>query len=515
MAQRRLTLRKIKEVLRLKWGLGLSARQVSASLKIAHSTVGEYLKRAEQAGLDWPQAEKLSEAELAVRLFPPKQAGVQKHPEPDWSKIEIELQQKGVTRMLLWQEYRDEYLDGYSYSQFCVRFRRWLKTQAKTVMRIPKKAGEEVQVDYAGLTVPVVDPKTGETQEMQVFVGVLGASGYIYCEAHRSQSLPNWIRAHVHMFAFFGGVPRIVRPDNLKAGVTKACFYEPDINPTYHELAQHYNLAVIPARVAKPQDKGLGENAVQQVERWVLAPLRKQRFFSLYDLNQAMRQRLAWLNERPLSNQTQSRKTRFETSEKAALQPLPAYAYTVLEVKRAKVNIDYHVAFNRHFYSVPYTFARQSVEVRASETLVEIYPLGKKAPTDRIACHVRCDHQHGYSTQAEHMPRNHRWKQEWSPERFGRWARKIGPQTEALIGKLLASRRHPEQGYKACLGILKLAQKDSPAQLEAACKLALESDAISYRAVKYLLTTKKDMLETEEKVEPQSHEHIRGQAYYN
>lgn len=515
MAQRRLTLRKIKEVLRLKWGLGLSARQVSASLKIAHSTVGEYLRRAEQAGLDWTQAEELSESELAERLFPPKQARVQKHPEPDWSKIEVELQQKGVTRMLLWQEYRDEYLDGYSYSQFCVRFRRWLKTQTKTVMRIPKKAGEEVQVDYAGLTVPVIDPKTGETQEMQVFVGVLGASGYIYCEAHRSQSLPNWIRAHVHMFAFFGGVPLIVRPDNLKAGVTKACFYEPDINPTYHELAQHYNLAVIPTRVAKPQDKGLGENAVQQVERWVLAPLRKQRFFSLYELNQAMRQRLAWLNERPMSNQTQSRKTRFETSERAALQPLPAYAYTVLEVKRAKVNIDYHVAFNRHFYSVPYTFARQSVEIRASETLVEIYPLGKKAPTDRIACHVRCDYQHGYSTQAEHMPYNHRWKQEWSPERFERWARKIGPQTEALVGKLLASRRHPEQGYKACLGILKLAQKDSPAQLEAACQLALESDAISYRAVKYLLTTKKDMLETGEKTEPQSHEHIRGQAYYN
>lgn len=360
-----------------------------------------------------------------------------------------------------------------------------------------------------------MDPKTGETQEMQVFVGVLGDSGYIYCEAHRSQSLPNWIRAHVRMFAFFGGVPRIVRPDNLKAGVKKACFYEPDINPTYHELAQHYNLAVIPARVAKPQDKGLGENAVQQVERWVLAPLRKQRFFSLYDLNQAMRQRLAWLNERPLSNQTHSRKTRFETSEKAALQPLPAYAYNVLEVKRAKVNIDYHVAFNRHFYSVPYTFARQSVEIRASETLVEIYPLGKKAPTDRIACHVRCDHQHGYSTQTEHMPYNHRWKQEWSPKRFERWARKIGPNTEALVGKLLASRRHPEQGYKACLGILKLAEKDSPAQLEAACKLALESDAISYRAVKYLLTTKKDVLETGEKAESQSHEHIRGQTYYS
>jgi len=514
MAQRRLTMRKTKEILRLKWGLGLSARQVAASLKISHSTVGEYLKQAELAGLDWVQVEDMSEAALDERLFPPKQIK-RERAEPDWSQVEIELQQKGVTRMLLWQEYLEENPDGYSYSQFCERYRQWQKTAQKTTMRKPKIVGEEVEVDYAGYTVAVTDPVTRKVHEMHIFVGALGASGYIYCEAHRSQNLANWVRAHVRMFEFFGGVPRIIRPDNLKAGVKKPCFYEPDINPTYHELAQHYHLAVIPTRVGKPTDKGLVENAVQQVERWVLAPMRKQRFYSLYDLNQSLQKRLKWLNERPLTQQTHSRRSLFEATEKEALQPLPPYPFKFLEVKQAKVNIDYHVTFNRHHYSVPHTYARQSVEIRASERMVEIFPQGKKASTDRIACHVRCDNKSGYSTQNAHMPDNHRWKHNWSPDRFLSWARKTGPQTEVFIQKLLASRIYPEQSYRACLGVLKLADKHSSQALEAACQLAVELDSIGYRTIKNLLTTKKDMLETGEKVQSNSHEHIRGQAYYN
>jgi transposase len=306
-----------------------------------------------------------------------------------------------------------------------------------------------------------------------------------------------------------------VRPDNLKAGVKTPEFYEPDLNPTYHELAQHYQTAVIPTRVAKPKDKGLGENAVQQVERWVLAPLRKTRFFSLHELNQAIQNRLKWLNERLLFHQSESQQSLFEAIEKEALKPLPPYPFQYLTVKQAKVHIDYHVTFKGHHYSVPHTYARQSVAVRASEKLVEIFPLGKKAPSDRIACHVRCDHQPGYNTQAAHMPDNHRWKLDWSPERFTNWAKKIGPQTEALIRKVLASRRHPEQSYRSCLGILNLAKKHGPERLEAACQLAVEHDLISYRAVKNLLATKKYMLVLGEKVQPQSHEHIRGQAYYN
>ena len=403
MAHRKLTMRKTKEILRLKWSLRLSDRQVGASLKIAHSTVGEYIKRAERAGLDWPQVEKMEAAELRGKLFPPKKPDLEQRPQPDWQQIEEELQGKGVTRMLLWQEYIAEHADGYGYSQFCERYRRWVKAQEKPALRIPKKAGEEVQVDYAGMTMEIIDPKNGEIHTVQIFVGVLGASGLIYAEAHNSQSLPNWIRAHVRMFDFFGGAPKIVRPDNLKAGVSKPNYYEPDLNPTYHEMAVHYGVAVIPTRVAKPKDKGLVENAVLQVERWVLAPLRKQRFFSLHDLNQALRERLAWLNGRKRTDKGLSRRTLFEKQEKAALQPLPAYPFDYLEVKQAKVHIDYHITFKKHHYSVPHSYTRQPVLIRASERLVEIYHQNQ-----RIACHVRCDRP-GYSTEKTHLPANHRW----------------------------------------------------------------------------------------------------------
>jgi transposase len=502
-------MRKIKEILRMKWGLGLSDRQVAASLKIAHSTVGGYLKRAERAGLDWEQAQELEEAELKARLFPPKPSGARRRPEPDWQQIANELKHKGVTRMLLWQEYLAEHPGGFGYSQFCERFRRWAGTQEAPILRKPKKVGEEVEVDYAGLTMGVIDPHTGKITQAEIFVGVLGGSGLIYTEAQASQSKPNWIRAHVRMFAFYGGVPRIVRPDNLKAGVSKANFYEPDLNPTYHELAVHYGTAVIPTRVAEPRDKALVENAVQQVERWVLAPLRKQRFFSVDEVNQAMRPRLAWLNDRTLSGQTQSRRELFERIEKDALQPLPEYPFEYLEVKQAKVHLDYHVSYQKHQYSVPHQYTRKTVLIRASERLVEIY-----AGERRIACHLRCDRP-GYSTEKEHMPANHRWYLEWSPERFTRWGRQIGPQTEAFIQALLASRRHPEQAYRSCLGILKLADSASPQLLEAACSLALAHDALSYKAVKRLLETKKDALEASSSPEPSAHEHIRGQNYYN
>ena len=508
MAQRILTMRKIKEVLRLKWALELSDRQTSASLKIAHSTVGEYVKRAERAGLDWSQAETMLEAELKDRLFPAKKADPAARPQPDWQQIEVELQGRGVTRMLLWQEYITEQPAGYGYSQFCEHFRRWGKTQEKPVLRIPKKMGEEAQVDYAGQTMSVIDPKSGEITKMQIFVGVMSASGLIYAEAHPSQSSPNWVRAHVRMFDFFGGVPRILRPDNLKAGVSKPSFYEPDLNPTYHELAVHYGIAVIPARVAKPRDKGLAENAVLQVERWVLAPLRKERFFSAYELNQAIDKRLIWLNDRERTNQALSRRVVFEQQERSTLQPLPADPFDYLEVKQAKVHIDYHVVFQQHHYSVPHASTRQTVLIRASERLIEIYHQDK-----RIACHVRCDRA-GYSTEQEHMPANHRWYLEWSPQRFSTWAHEIGPNTESLIAGVLKSRHHPEQGYRTCLGILKLADSAGKDVLEAACSLALDHDAYSYRAVKRLIETKKDVLETNSQPLTVVHEHIRGQEYF-
>jgi len=508
MAKRKLTMRKIKEILRLKWELGLSDRQVGCSLKIAHSTVREYVKRAERAGLGWPLPPELGEAELRAKLFPKKDQVESKRSQPDWQQIAKELHRPGVTRMLLWQEYLEAYPNGYGYSQFCELYRQWAKTQDKPVLRIPKKAGEEAQIDYAGQKVNVIDLHTGQVREAEVFVAVLVASGLIYAEAHWSQSLPNWIQAHVRMFQYFGGVPKLLRPDNLKAGVSHPGYYEPDINPTYHELAEHYGTVVIPARVGKPKDKPLVENAVLQVERWILAVLRDQRFFSLHELNQAIYKRLQWLNDRQRSDYGCSRRELFETNEKSHLLQLPERPFVYLEIKQAKVHLDYHIVFKKHYYSVPHVYVRQKVLVRASEHLVEIY----SSEDQRIACHVRAD-GFGYSTEKTHMPANHRWYMGWSPERFSCWAQRIGPHTEALIAAKLESRQHPEQAYRSCLGILKLADDDSAGDLEAACQLALESDALSYRAVKNLMAAKNGR-KTEPQDTPIVHEHVRGETYF-
>ena len=508
MSQERLSMRKIEEVLRLKYGAGLSHRAIAQSCSVSPSTVSEYITHARTAGLSWPLPEGLSDEMLEELLFPQRgPASGRNIPQPDWVEVHKELRRKSVTLSLLWVEYRQEHPDGYGYSQFCHHYRTWAK-QLKPMMRQKHKAGEKLFVDYAGQTAPVVDPETGEIRQAQIFVATLGASNYTYTEAHWSQDLANWIGAHVRALAFLDGVPEVLVPDNLKAGVKSPNLYEPDLNPTYHELAVHYGAAVIPARVAQPRDKALGENAVQQVKRWVVAPLRKQRFFGIDELNQAMRPHLSWVNDRQLTGQTQSRRELFELIEKDALQPLPDYRFEYLEVKQAKVHLDYHVSFKKHQYSVPHQYTRKTVLLRASERLVEIYHQSK-----RIACHLRNDSP-GYSTEKEHMPANHRWVQEWSPERFTRWARQIGPQTEILILAVLASRRHPEQAFRACLGILKLANTFSPTLLEAACGLALESDATSYKAIKRILDTKKDALEARSLSEPIAHEHIRGQNYY-
>jgi len=510
VAQRKLTMRKSREILRMKWKMGFSDRQVAASLRISHSTVGDYVKRAEKAGLDWAQVEKLGEAELKSKLFPQKKEKVKpnQRPLPDWDKVHQEMCRPGVTRKLLWMEYIRDHPGGYGYSQFCELYRRWAKSQGKPVMRVPKKAGEEVQVDYAGQTVLVINPETGEKRKAQIFVGVLGASGLIYAEAQWDQSLPNWIRAHVRMFDFFGGVPEIIRPDNLKTGVTKASFYDPDLNPTYHEMAVHYGAAVIPTRVKEPTDKGLVENAVLQAERWILAALRNVKFFSLYELNQAIRKQRTWLNNRQLSNRDLSRRELFLQLEKQALRPLPEHPFEYLEVKQAKVHIDYHVTFKKHHYSVPHQYIGHKVLIRAAENLVTIYHENR-----RIAHHVRYD-RYGYSTDKSHLPSNHRWYLEWTPERFCKWARQIGPHTEEVVSRVLVSRQHPQQAYRACLGILQFAKRYSPESLELVCQQAQEVGVYSYRAIKRLLTTKKDMLETGLQCQTESHEHVRGKTYY-
>ena len=379
-------------------------------------------------------------------------------------------------------------------------------------MRLTHKAGEKVFVDYAGQTVPVVDPQTGEVRQAQIFIGVLGASNYSYVEAQWSQELPNWIAGHVRMFGFFGGVPEIVVPDNLKAGVKDPCRYEPDLNPTYQDLAEHYGVAVIPTRARKPKDKAKAEVGVQVAERWILARLRNRTFFGLADLNQAISELLGPLNERPMEHLGRSRREFFELLDQPALRPLPEQPYEFAVWKKARVNIDYHIEFGKHYYSVPYGLIHEEVYVRATQSTIEVFFKNR-----RVASHRRQNARGRHSTLAEHMPRAHQEYLEWTPERIVRWAETIGPQTAQLVQVLLASRKHPQQAYRSCLGVLRLAKRYGEDRVEAACGRALPARICSYKGVKNILDGKLDQVEPEKPsaVVPDTHQNVRGQAYYH
>ena len=512
MAQERLTMRKIREVLRLKWECGLSNRAIARSCSTSHSTVGEYLRRAEAAGLTWPLPSGVDEDALFARLFPkPPDSGSRRIPCPDWSWVHAELRKKSVTLRLLWVEYREEHPGGYSYSQFCALYREWAK-RLKPSMRLTHKGGEKVFVDYAGHTIPVVDPQTGEVRQAQIFIGVLGASSYTYVEAQWSQQLPNWIGGHVRMFEFFGGVPEIVVPDNLKAGVKHPCRYEPDLNPTYQDLAQHYGVAVIPARVRKPKDKAKAEVGVQVAERWILARLRNRAFFSLADLNQAISELLDPLNGRLMEHLGRSRREFFEMLDQPALKALPEQPYEFAVWKKARVNIDYHIEFGKHYYSVPYSLIHEEVYVRATQSTIEIFFKNR-----RVASHRRLNVRGRHTTLAAHMPPAHHKYLDWPPERIIGWAETIGPQTARLVQALLESRKHPQQAYRSCLGILRLAKRYGEDRVEAACRRGFPAGICSYKGVKNILDAKLDQVESEEPstVVPKTHHNVRGQAYYH
>jgi transposase len=505
-------MRKIEEILRLKYEAGLTHRAIAQSCAVSPSTVSEYVTHAKAAGLSWPLPAELSAEQLEALLFPQKGSACGRNiPQPDWAEVHNELRRKGVTLSLLWVEYRQEQPDGYGYSQFCHHYRQWAK-QLKPMMRQKHKAGEKLFVDYAGQTVPVVDPGTGEIRQAQIFVATLGASNYTYSEAHWSQDLPNWIGAHTRALAFLGGVPEVLVPDNLKAGVKSPHLYEPDLNPTYLDFARHYGVAVVPARVRKPKDKSKVEVGVQVVERWVLAPLRERTFFSLAELNQAMWELLAELNDRPMRHLGQSRRELFESLDKPALAPLPVQRYEFARWKKARVHIDYHVSFEKHYYSVPYTLIGKEVDIRVTEKTVEIYYQRK-----RRASHRRSPAQGRYSTQNEHMPPAHQKYSDWSPERFLRWAEEIGPDTTRLIAAVLESRRHPQQAYRSCLGILGLGKRYPNARLEAACHRALSAGIRSYKGIRNILENNLDKLAVDQPpgAPLPSHANIRGETYYN
>ncbi len=506
-------MRKVLEVLRLKWGCGLSNRAVARSCGIARSTVAEYLRRAEQAGLSWPLPEDMDESKLEALLFPPMEpsSGRERH-QPDWAEVHRELKRKGVTLALLWQEYKDAHPDGYQYSFYCEQYRRWLGA-VDVCMRQEHKAGEKMFVDYAGHTMPLTDRKTGEVREVQIFVAVLGASNYTYVEATEGQTLPDWIGSHVRALAYFQGAPAIFVPDNLWSGVSKAHWYEPEVNRSYEECARHFGAAVVPARVRRPKDKALAELGVQGVERQILARLRNHCFFSLTELNRALWRLLENYNRRPFQKLEGSRSSLFETVEQPALQPLPQQAYEYGEWKKARVNIDYHIAVDGHFYSVPYQLVKEQVDVRATATTIEVFHRHK-----RIASHFRGRHKNGYTTVKEHMPEAHRQYAEWTPERLVRWAQKTGGKTATLIESILASRPHPQQGFRACLGIMRLGKLYGQDRLEAACARALAIKATSFKSVESILKKGLDKQPLPE-VEPEppaiEHDNIRGPEYYS
>lgn len=505
-------MRKIQEILRLR-ASGLSARQIAASVGSARSTVGECLRRAEEAGVSWPLAQTLDETTLERRLYPPPPAAsTTPRAAPDFAAIHQELRSKGVTLFLLWQEYQVREPDGYQYSRFCDLYREWCG-KLDLVMRQVHRAGEKLFVDYAGPTLPIVDASTGEIRAAQLFVAVLGASSYTYVEATWTQSLPDWLGAHVRALEFFQGCPSILTPDNLRPAVSKAHRYEPDLNPAYQAFADHYGIAVVPARVRRPRDKAKAEAGVLLVVRWILARLRHHTLFSLHEANARVAELRGALNARPFRKLPGSRLSQFEALDRPALRPLPATRYEFAEFKKARVNLDYHVDFDGHYYSVPYVLVHQVIELRVTATTVEGLHKGQ-----RVASHVRSGLKGRHTTVAAHMPPAHQHQAEWTPQRLERWGAKIGPGTAQAITAILGSRTHPEQGFRAALGVLRLEKSYGAQRLEAACLRAVALRACRYKSIESMLKKGLDRVPpaaTTATLLPIDHANVRGPGYYH
>ncbi len=511
-------MRKIKEIIRLKFGVGLSLRAIQQSLNVSYGTVSNYIRRAEQAGLGWPLPPDIDERTLGRLLFPSTGSqGHQGFAELDYVSIYQELKSPLVTKFLLWQEYREHHPeDGYSYAQYCHRYLAWQQVQ-KPSMRQQHKAGEKLFIDYCGPTMDIVNPDTGEVRTAQLFVATWGASNYTYAEATWSQNQADFINAHVRAFEFFRGTPKIVVPDNLKSGVIKTHRYEPDINPAYQQMAEHYQVAIIPARPYRPKDKSKVEGAVLVVERWIMARLRHQTFFTLASLNQAIDLLLADLNDRPFKKLPGSRRSQFEQLDQPLLQPLPKHRYEYQHIKKARVHIDYHIDYEHHYYSVPYTLLKQEVEVHANAQSVVIYHQGA-----RVAIHARSYRKGGHSTLPEHRPKAHQAMAEWSPKRFLGWAASIGSETRAVVEHILQEKRHPEQSYRRILALLSNAKKFSPERLNRACGRALLINSPTRTSVESILKQGLDQSDlADAKMAQQTelglddHENIRGESYYH
>ncbi len=515
----RLPMRKLREVLRLK-AAGLSSRQIGASLGVGGTTVVDYLGRARRAGVAWPLPDDMTDEALEAKLFPPPaNVSKEKRPLPHWPTLYAELKRPGVTLQLLWEEHRGQHADSYGYSRFCELYRAW-EGKLTPTMRQTHIAGERMFVDYAGTTIDIFDAETGEVHTCQLFVAVLGASSYTYAEATRTQALCDWIGSHTRAFSFFCGVPGMVVSDNLKSGITKACFYEPAVNRSYEEMASHYDTAIVPARPYKPRDKAKVEAGVLLATRWIIAKLRNRKFFTLAELNEAIRDCLTTLNNRVSRHLGASRRTLFDEVECGALKALPAGPFEFAAWKQVRCGFDYHVEIDKHYYSVPYTLLREKMWARITARTIEVFHNGR-----RIATHVRSSSNRKHTTLGEHMPSSHRRYAEWTPERLQRRAAEIGRSTAILVEIIMRERTHPEQGFRVCVGIMRLAKGYSRERFEAACAHALAIGARSYRSVESILKTNADQsrLRHDDRNRPAdaadgpaiAHDNIRGPDYFH
>lgn len=509
MPTKRISMRKLREILRLRLQAELTMRPISASLRLSLGAVQKVLSRAEALTLTWETVDQMNDKQLADLFFPASdnQPSSQLHL-PDWAEVHRELRRKGVTKFLLWEEYTQAYPNrSYSYPQYCHLYLEWAKKQQRS-MRQVHKAGDKLFVDYAGQTMPVVHHATGEVRMAQIFVAVLGASNYTFAEATWSQTLADWTGSHVRAFEFMGGVPQVIVPDNLKSGVNQACRYDPDTNPSYQQLAAHYGTAIIPTRPRKPKDKAKAEVGVQIIERWILARLRHHTFFSLAELNQCIKGLLEDVNNKAFKQLKGTRREWFESLDKPVLAPLPKHPYQYTEIKWAKVNIDYHIQYDRHLYSVPHHLVGEKVELHAKDQLIELY-----FHNQRVTSHVR-KYYPGMTTLPEHMPVRHEKHLQWTPGRLMNWAKDVGDEVLIWVKALLQQKEHEEQAYRVCLGLLNLAKTYTESRLNRACQIANQHQLYQLKQVKKILLSNQDKLPVESDKQllllPQSHENIRG-----
>ena len=505
-------MRQIRESLRLHLQAKLSFSEIGRSLKISKSAAAKYVSLARAAGVDWALAQTLSDEELERRLYRPALPRSSHQLAPDFALVHQELKRAGVTLQLLWEEYAQGNELAYKYTSFCVKYREWA-LGLKRSMRQVHVGGEKLFVDYAGQTVPIVDPASGEITAAQIFVATFGASNYTYACATARQTTADWIGAQVQALEFFGGVPRLIVPDQTRSLIKHPDRYDPQPNRLYDEFASHYGCALLAARPAHPRDKPKVENAVLVVERWILARLRNRRFFSLAELNTAIALLLVDLNQRAFKKLPGNRRSAFEQLDAPALRPLPTQRFEIFICKSARVNIDYHVEYEGHYYSVPHALVRTSVELRVTAALVECF-----SSNQRVACHALSHLRGRHTTIAEHMPASHRAHLEWTPQKLIDWGLRIGVSTAAVVTWQLEHRPHPEQGYRACLGMQRLARQYTPIRLEAACTRALSIRSPNLRSVTSILKSGLDRQHSLPSIKPAvltEHENVRGPDYYH